>query len=173
MRVRLCLPIIMGLVFSVALARARDLHREYERAQFKVGAKAITAFVADTDQLRAEGLMFVERLQVNEGMLFIFEDEERLSFWMKNTLIPLSIGFFNSKGRLVDIQEMQVPSLLEGTPRSYQSRAPALFALEMNAGWFKRNRISKGAQLTALGPVKSNLWKIRSGRAVSSLQPGQ
>jgi uncharacterized membrane protein (UPF0127 family) len=81
-------------------------------------------------------------------MIFVFEKEEPLGFWMKNTLIPLSIGFFNAKGELVDVQEMKVAgSLVAVDIPSYKSRRPALFALEMNRGWFEKHKIKKGVQL--------------------------
>jgi uncharacterized membrane protein (UPF0127 family) len=61
--------------------------------------------IADDASERVRGLMYRTALAENRGMLFVFPDEERLSFWMKNTLIPLSIAFIDSKGRIVDIQE--------------------------------------------------------------------
>lgn len=136
---------------------ARDLYKDYEFAKFSVGGKTVTAFIADTDEKRANGLMYVERLDKNEGMLFVFESEQPLGFWMKNTVIPLSIGFFDVKGGLIDVQEMKVPSVMEATPPSYQSRGPALYALEMNSGWFSRNKVGKGARLAPVGSVKSPL----------------
>lgn len=107
----------------------------------KVVIKSDTLFVevAITPQEREEGLMYREFLPENNGMLFIFEEESRLSFWMKNTFIPLSIAFINSKGVIVDIQQM-VPM----TTVSHVSKLPAKYALEVNKGWFKKHNIAVG-----------------------------
>ena len=137
------------LFFAVSVACwARDLSVEYKTAELQVGGKTITAYIADDEAKREKGLMFVTELKKDEGMIFVFEEERPLAFWMKNTLIPLSIGFFDRKGKLIDIQEMQVAkSLMLQVPPSYPSQGPAQFALEMNKGWFARNKIAVGAYL--------------------------
>lgn len=95
--------------------------------------------VADTPAARAQGLMHRTRLNEFAGMLFIFENESRWSFWMKNTLIPLSIGFFDAKWRFVDIKDMKVAPDPEKGPFDYYSSAlPATYALEVNQCFFKR-----------------------------------
>ncbi len=107
----------------------------------KVVIKSDTLFVevAVTPEEREIGLMYREFLPENNGMLFIFEQESRLSFWMKNTFIPLSIAFINSDGIIVDIQQMEPM-----TTKSHISRFPAKYALEVNKGWFKKHRIAVG-----------------------------
>lgn len=139
--------------FTSALADAgkptRDLDGQYKKSKFTIGAQAFEAYVADDDAKRAEGLMYVTQLPADTGMLFIFDNEQPLSFWMKNTLIPLSIGFLDSKGVLVDVQEMTpAQSMVQVTVPTYHSRKPARFALEMNKGWFKQHKISTGAKLS-------------------------
>lgn len=130
---------------------ARDLDKLFQKVQFKIGVEKFSAFIADSDEGRAQGLMFIEKMPDNAGMLFVFEEERPLGFWMKNTLIPLSIGFFDKKAVLTDVQEMKVAgSIMELSPPSYQSKGPALFALEMNAGWFLRHKIKPGARLVRL-----------------------
>ena len=105
------------------------------------------AEIADDSDLREHGLMFREKLADNTGMLFIFENEQPLNFWMKNTLIPLSIGFFSKAKKLIDIQEM-VPAVMgDQDPQHYPSSGPAMYALEMPKGWFARNKIARGATL--------------------------
>jgi len=66
---------------------------------------------------------------------------------MKNTLIPLSIGYFNTTGKLVDIQDMEPESVLVRELKVYKSAVPAQYALETNVGWYKENGIQIGAQL--------------------------
>ncbi len=87
--------------------------------------------VADTEDERQTGLMGRAALPEDAGMLFVFDSEQQLSFWMKDTLIPLSIAFMDSEGRIVDIQDMQP---LDETP--HLSAEPAQYALEVNQGFF-------------------------------------
>lgn len=107
--------------------------------------------VAQTPQQLARGLMFRPRLAENEGMLFIFEDEQTRSFWMKNTLIDLSIGFFDKNQTLVDVQEMKSgKGIPDSALKSYLSVKPAKYALEMNTGWFDKKKIKIGTKLRIL-----------------------
>ncbi len=95
--------------------------------------------VADTQEERQMGLMGRDALAEDAGMLFVFEAEQQLSFWMKDTLIPLSIAFMDSEGRIVDIQDMQP---LDETP--HLSAEPAQYALEVNQGFFGARGIQVG-----------------------------
>jgi uncharacterized membrane protein (UPF0127 family) len=143
--------VLLMLWTSLQSARAVELTDMFKKNALLVGSAKITAYLADNDEKRARGLMFVEKdkLAENTGMLFIFDDAHVQNFWMKNTLIPLSIGFFDACGVLIDVQDMQVASsLMDMSPPTYQSRGPAMFALEMNLGWFSRRHIGKGAHLT-------------------------
>jgi uncharacterized membrane protein (UPF0127 family) len=83
--------------------------------------------------------MYTESLPPDRGMLFVFQREDRLAFWMKNTPIPLDIAFIDAQGRILEIQEMKP---LDTTV--YHSRQPALYALEVNAGWFQKHGIKVG-----------------------------
>ncbi len=95
--------------------------------------------VAKTPEERAVGLMTRKHLGKEEGMLFIFEEEGYHSFWMKDTLIPLSIAFIDREGRIVKITDMKSLTLTSHPPPK-----PVLYALEMNKGWFSKNRIKIG-----------------------------
>jgi uncharacterized membrane protein (UPF0127 family) len=107
----------------------------------------LTAEIADTPDKSAKGLMFRKKMPDNHGMLFIFPDEQQRSFWMKNTFLPLSIGYFSKEKTLIDIQDMEpVKSEME-QPKIYPSSSPAKYALEVNQGWFKKNGIKIGAKL--------------------------
>jgi len=99
--------------------------------------------ISDTPEKRKLGLMFRDGLAWDKGMLFIFENEKPLAFWMKNTRIPLSVAFINSKRTIVDIQNMQVM-----TEDEHKSRFPALYALEVNKGWFKQHNIRIGDKIS-------------------------
>jgi len=99
----------------------------------------IAAEVANTESTRMAGLMFRRDLGVDNGMLFVFPDAKLRAFWMKNTLIPLSIAFINDKGVIVN--ELEMPPQTEQT---FMSDGPAQYALEMNAGWFTKRGIKPG-----------------------------
>jgi uncharacterized membrane protein (UPF0127 family) len=97
--------------------------------------------IADTDPERARGLMGRTALAEDRGMLFDFEEEQELSFWMKDTLIPLSIAYMDSEGRIVDIQDMKA---LDDDPPHYASAEPARYALEVNKGFFEERGVEVG-----------------------------
>jgi uncharacterized membrane protein (UPF0127 family) len=92
----------------------------------------------------------MERASLPEdaAMLFVFEGDEHLSFWMKNTLIPLDILFLNAQGVVVDVQTMHTQiGVPDGALKVYRSARPARFALEMNAGLAEALGIGLGAQV--------------------------
>lgn len=97
--------------------------------------------VADNVVEQAKGLMFRKELGEDRGMLFVYPDERVLSFWMRNTLIPLSVAYMDSEGRIVDIQDMKP---LDDRPPHYESSEPARYALEVNQGFFERKGVKVG-----------------------------
>jgi uncharacterized membrane protein (UPF0127 family) len=105
------------------------------------GEVEVRVEIAEDASERARGLMYRTALAENRGMLFVFPREERLSFWMKNTLIPLSVAFMDSEGRIVDIQDMKP---LDDDPPSYVSAEPARYALEVNQGFFEEHGVEVG-----------------------------
>ena len=103
----------------------------------------IAVEVADTPELRAKGLMFRTELGAEAGMLFVFPDERLRSFWMKNTLLPLDIIFFNSSFSVVYIARGTQPYSLASIPSLF----PAKYALEINAGQAEALNVKKGDML--------------------------
>ncbi len=91
--------------------------------------------IADDGTERGRGLMHRESMPVDQGMLFVFDIEQELNFWMKNTLIPLNIAYLNNALEVVDVQTM-IPEheILPALLPFYTSATPAKFALEVNAG---------------------------------------
>ena len=148
--------LMMGLfLLATACAHADQSGPKFEKKKIKLAGKTIVVEVADNDLLRSHGLMFRKSLPAEEGMLFVFEAEQPLSFWMRNTLIPLSIGYFNKGKKLVDIHEM-VPAIMMATePVLYPSKEPGMYALEMNKGWFAKNKIKLGATFSFVEEKKS------------------
>lgn len=110
--------------------------------------------IAATQQALQKGLMFREHLPRDRGMLFIFDQEYPLAFWMKNTRIPLDILYFNREGILVD-QKRHVPPCKADPCPTYQSASPAQYVLELNAGEAERLHLENGAKL------RSNARKAR------------
>ncbi|MFP5109027.1 DUF192 domain-containing protein [Neobacillus sp. C211] len=102
----------------------------------------LTVQVADTQEKRDKGLMFVEKLPKNEGMLFVFSGKTYGGFWMKNTLIPLSVAFLDSDGKILKILDM-VPCKSDECP-TYDPKLSYHYALEVNLRWFEKNQIKEG-----------------------------
>ena len=111
--------------------------------------------IADTDAERQTGLMGQNVLPENAGMLFVFEGEQTLSFWMRDTLIPLSIAYIDAEGRIVDIQDMQP---LDDVPPHYVSAEPAQYALEVNQGFFEERGVVVGDTVEL--PVQSEQGSV-------------
>jgi len=98
-----CFAISFIILFS---SLSFSAEKNFPTKKIKVGSKTLVVEVASTGEQQERGLMFRNSLGENDGMLFIFNNEETRFFWMKNTLIDLSIGYFNKNGTLIDIQEM-------------------------------------------------------------------
>ena len=107
----------------------------------RVGAAPVqvTAEIARTDEERTQGLMHRKKLPDGEGMIFVFDRDQQLSFWMKDTLIPLSIAFIAWDGRIIDIKDMQPQDL-----NSVRSSRSVRYALEVPQGWFTRAGVREG-----------------------------
>ncbi|UCD70108.1 MAG: DUF192 domain-containing protein [Betaproteobacteria bacterium] len=130
------------VLFLVASSAHADPLLTYS---LRIGQHSIRAEIANTPETRRKGLMFRNRLAASSGMIFIFPEEQRISMWMKNTLIPLSVAFIDSSGRIVNIEQMQPMS-----EQTHSSTRPAKFALEMNQGWFRARGIASGNTVTGL-----------------------
>ncbi len=116
--------------------------------KLSIGETEFQVWIANTNEQRQKGLMFVEAEQMQlledgteRGMLFIFEQEQNLSFWMKDTFIPLDIAYARSDGTIVKIHTM---TPLDTRSHQYPSGEPARVALEVNAGVFAAMGISEG-----------------------------
>jgi uncharacterized membrane protein (UPF0127 family) len=113
------------------------------RIERREGAEIILkAEMARTPEERSRGLMNRKSLADGEGMLFVFEKDEVVSFWMKNTFVPLSIAFIASDGRIIEIRDMR-PNDLSSV---YSSRS-VRYALEAPQGWFSRAGIMPGDRI--------------------------
>jgi hypothetical protein len=89
------------------------------------------------------GLMYREKLESLQGMLFVFSEEAPRSFWMRNTILPLDMIFCNNEGKIVTIHEHTVPFSQE----SYVSAIPARYVVEVNAGFCNSHDIKTGDKI--------------------------
>ena len=113
----------------------------------KVGDKSLKVSLAITPEQQKRGLMNIQGmppvvLPQDQGMLFVYRREEMISFWMKNTTIPLSIAFIDKKGTIIEIKDME-----PGSDASVRPERPAQYALEVNRGWFTENNVRVGDKL--------------------------
>jgi uncharacterized membrane protein (UPF0127 family) len=140
------------MLFGV-LSCQQKFNSELPVIELSINGHEIIAEVANTIPTLSAGLMFRTELGENNGMLFVFKDSEKRAFWMKNTLIPLSIAFIDEKGKIENIAEMPPK-----TEHSFYSDGPARFALEMNSGWFSKNGLKPGdfVQGALQAPVAKN-----------------
>jgi uncharacterized membrane protein (UPF0127 family) len=139
-RMALATAILPALLFA-GIASAQPL----ALLELSVGLHRIEAEVAATQPARAQGLMHRTAMPPQHGMLFVFPQDAAHCFWMKNTLLPLSIAFIDADGRVVQIAEM--------TPRSEQNHCatrPVRYALEMNAGWFVQRGLKTGDRVAGI-----------------------
>lgn len=103
--------------------------------------------IADDNDERTRGLMFVEDMPDSKGMLFIFPNEQPRSFWMKNTKIPLDIFYFDEQLKLVSVSENARPCRTAQCS-NYPSTGPAKYVLELNAGKAEELGATAGSALT-------------------------
>jgi uncharacterized membrane protein (UPF0127 family) len=114
--------------------------------QLRIGDTTLTAEVADETAERIVGLMGRTELAENHGMLFVFSQPQPMSFWMRNTSLPLSIAYINAAGVIREIHDLQ--PFAETGARS--ALPDLLYALETPQGWFRKNKIFPGTRVQGL-----------------------
>jgi uncharacterized membrane protein (UPF0127 family) len=132
----------IAMLCLAAIASAQDGPQKLAQVRLNAGIHNINAEVASTPQQREIGLMFRSAMPASDGMLFVFEQPGQQCFWMRNTLIPLSVAFIGDDGSVVNIDDMK-PQTLD----SHCSARPVRFVLEMNEGWFAKRGIKAGSRL--------------------------
>ena len=131
-----------ALALAACVANAQDGPQQLRSIPLTAGMHVIQAEVAVSPQERSTGLMHRKTMPTNRGMLFVFEEATPQCFWMKNTLLPLSIAFIADDGRVVNIADMKPLD-----ENSHCSAQPVRYALEMNQGWFAKRGIKAGMKL--------------------------
>lgn len=133
----------------LAAGSAPAQQASFGSTKLSAGMHLIKAEVAANNAQRQQGLMFREKMDSNNGMVFVFDQASTQCMWMKNTLLPLSVAFIDDDGKIVNIEDMQ-PQTLE----SHCSKKPVRYALEMNLGWFKQKNIKPGTTIEGLQAAK-------------------
>ena len=130
---------ISALISNTSLAGEKEFLCSNPAAKISINSNQLTVRTACSREQLTQGLMNITTLAENSGMLFIFKNEQNLTFWAKNTYIPIDIAYLNDSLEIVDIHTLKP---LDKT--IVTSRKPASYALEVNAGWFKNKGIQVG-----------------------------
>ena len=132
--------LLFFILAALTLASAQSgAAAELPTTKLTIGKHTLTAELAVSPVEMQTGLMNRFSLKPDHGMLFIYEQPQPLSFWMRNTYVALSIAFIGADGRIVDIQDMHPQS-----DDTHWSKTPAQYALEMKKGWFAERGIAAG-----------------------------
>lgn len=137
------MKIFISLMLFMTLGCSAE--EKLSTVDLKVGEDTYTIEIARTQEDRRRGLMNRESIGTHEGMLFVFERDQHLSFWMKDTYIPLSIAYISKNGVIKSIHEMEPESL-----KSVESNYAVRFALELPRGAFARSGVKVGDTIEGL-----------------------
>ena len=141
---KLGLPIILLCVLAITSACNQDIRSKSdsqgELPTLTFGHAEVAVELAIDPATQAKGLMYRDSLPENQGMLFVFDRPKQMSFWMRNTHIPLDIGYFTADGVLREIYPLYPHD--ETSRRSI--RSDLLFALEVNQGWYEKQGVKPG-----------------------------
>lgn len=141
--------LLVALLLVPAAVGAQDAPQtRLQRTKLTAGIHQIDVQLAVTSEEHQIGLMYRQEMPQHEGMLFVFESPNRLCFWMKNTLIPLTAAFIGDDGAIVNLEDMKPQSL-----ESHCATKPVRYVLEMNKGWFAKKGLKAGSKLSG-GPFK-------------------
>lgn len=139
----------ISLILTVLTTNTMACPIELPTTTILIKGHPLTVELATTPIARGCGLSHRDNLPKNRGMLFIFSDLQPRYFWMKDTFIPLSIAYLDKFGRIFNIQDM-VPLQ---TDKRYPSSQPAVYALEVNQGWFRGHGIEVGDVVDMILPL--------------------
>jgi uncharacterized protein len=145
-------PIVLGLTLMACSGSSAATSSSVDHTvRFGSGDVTLHVAVADTEDERARGLMGVAAMPADQGMAFVFDGPTNAAFWMKDTVIPLSVAFVDADGRVGTIRDMQ-PCAADPCV-TYSSTAAYVLAVEANEGWFTDHGVHIGdsAQLSEVG----------------------
>lgn len=136
--------IVVLLCFIITISTAINLNRPstaFTQITHEKSGEVLFLEIASTPQARARGYMFRENIKKDEGMLFIFEDEEYREFWMKDTPTSLDIIFLDKEFKVINFYKETQPNQ---TNETYPSGKPAKYVLETRSGFVDRANVSNG-----------------------------
>ena len=148
------LALIAALTLPAALAAQEECAEDTASIRGAFGTARFDIAVADTNQERAKGLMFVEQMATMQGMLFVYERPQRVSFWMRNTLIPLDMIFVDANGVIANIHSMAQP--LDETP--IFGGTDIQYVLEINGGLSDRLGLQVGDEMQHSSFGSDAIW---------------
>lgn len=132
-----------------AMAAITDPPQELGWVEVRLGDHPLRIMIARTEEQKQKGLMFRRSLGEDEGMLFVYDTPHRMTFWMKNTWLPLDLVFFSEDLEVTDLIEGMVPGV--GIPDAdlprYTSAGEAQYALELASGSVRRLAVTPGTRL--------------------------
>lgn len=137
--------LLLALLLPGALAAGHGPQAPLPTVEIRVGGVALTVEVADQPREREHGLMQRTELPTGRGMLFVYPDEARRVFWMRDTPLPLDAGFIGGDGRLQEVIALEPLS-----ERPVTSQWPARYVLEVPRGWFADHGLGPGARVEKL-----------------------
>ncbi|MFI0347440.1 MAG: DUF192 domain-containing protein [Chthoniobacterales bacterium] len=153
MRLFLLFFLIFFLVASVPISKATTKsslvsaqEEKRPRIPLQIGAHHLNVEVAADETSRAQGLMFRTMLKPDQGMLFVFPKPQRVTFWMKDTLLLLTIAYIKNDGRIFEIHDLKSMSI-NSIPSSSET---IVYALEVTRGWFAEHGVLAGDRIEGL-----------------------
>lgn len=139
-RVFSAVVLVLALVAPAARAQLQTFERDHLAVETAAGAQRFDVELAVTQEQQRQGLMYRQRLPADAGMLFLYPAARPVTFWMKNTVIPLDMLFIGDDGRILHIAERAIP----GSTATISSMQPARAVLELNGGTAARLKIQVG-----------------------------
>lgn len=137
--------VLLGLLAAASIMAQDGPQPRLPTIELTAGMYLIQAEVAQSMNEQTIGLMYRRTMGINEGMLFAYDTPQVRCFWMRNTLLPLTIAFIADDGSIVNFKDMQ-----PGTETSHCSARPVRYALEMNRGWFDKRGLKPGFKLRGM-----------------------
>jgi uncharacterized protein len=134
-----------ALVVAAVLALITNANAQLPEIGLTINGHKLTAEVANIETARTQGLMHRRMLPEARGMLFVFPDVALHSMWMMNTYIPLSVAFLDTKGVIINIEDME-----PHTRDTHSAAKAAKYALEVNQGWFRKRGVRPGAKVEGI-----------------------
>ncbi|HEV2292550.1 MAG TPA: DUF192 domain-containing protein [Tepidisphaeraceae bacterium] len=136
---RLKLPMVL-LIALVGGCAERGRNSALATVEMRIGSETYTLEIANSEAKRKRGLMERDSMPADHGMIFVFDEEQELNFWMKNTRFPLEILYLDAGGQVVSIRAMKPYD----TRTNHSSARPAKYAIELNVGQVKKSGVKVG-----------------------------